>query len=854
MKKLAVFLNIFFLILISSFLYLENNDINSGQAEKKYKKHAPGDWFFLQRAYPGNDIPYEKFFSAMEEKKIMMQMDNPSSSVSWTPSGPYNIGGRITAIAVNPLNPNIIIIGAAAGGIFKSTNGGVNWSARTDEWPSLSVGALIMHPSNPNIIYCGTGEGNSAIDVYPGFGVLKSTDMGDTWNLVGLTEALHIPSMDIHPLNPDIIYASVMGYRSFSQDKGIYKSTNGGVNWTRVLFVSDSTSGVDVKVSPDEFNTVYAAMWERVRTPPSISKTGGITSGLYRSSNGGANWVLLGTSSGIPAPVNTTGRISIAVSRSNPNFVYSVFKTTTGNNISGIYKSTNKGLNWSSMPLSGIQSSGFDWYFGLIEVDPVNPNTVYIGSIDIFRTTNGTGWSNLTNSYSGTFDEQHPDQHALWINPSSPNSIIVGNDGGIFKTATGNAPWTKSYDLPITQFYASNIDYLQPERKIGGSQDNGSKITFTGGLDDWEVIYGGDGFTAHIDYTNSNIIYCISQNGGLGRSTNNGNSFQSITNGLSGRFNWSTPYILDIQNPAILYVGSHMLFRSTNRGSSWTAISGDLTRGQNGRLGTITCITSAVLPDDQRVIYTGTDDAKISVTTNSGVNWTDVTGSLPQRYITDVNCDRRNPGVAYVTLSGFNIDERNTHIFRTTNYGVNWINISGNLLNVPANSVIVDYVRDSVLYLGCDAGVYYTTNFGTSWNILGTGLPNAPVFDINYHPTAQILVAGTHGRSIYQIDLSSIPIGITGSSEIAEQYSLKQNYPNPFNPSTKIEFSLPNADYVRLKIYDITGKEILTLLDKNMNKGSYTYEFSASGLSSGVYFYVLKTEKFSSVKKMMLVK
>lgn len=843
------------LLTVSIGIYISyGTNYETGQAILKVKKQAPGDWFYLQRAYPFGDIPYEKYFAAIEEKKVMEQTDNPTSQVAWVPNGPYNIGGRITAIAVNPSNPSIIIVGAAAGGIFKTTNGGVNWSAKTDNWPSLSVGALVMHPSNPNIIYCGTGEGNSAIDVYPGFGVLKSTDMGDTWNIVGLTEALHIPSMDIHPLNPNILYASVMAFRSFGQNKGIYKSTNGGVNWTRMLFVSDSTSGVDVKVSPDELNTVYAAMWERIRTPPSISKTGGISSGLYRSSNGGANWQLLGTSQGIPAPAATTGRISIAVARSNPNFVYSVFRTTTGNNISGIYRSTNKGLNWTSMSMSGVQSSGFDWYFGLLEVDPANPNTVYVGSIDLFRSTNGSNWVNLTNSYSGTFDQQHPDQHVLWINPANSSNLIVGNDGGVFTSQTGAAPWTKSYDLPITQFYATDIDELNPQRKIGGSQDNGSKITYTGSTSNWEVIYGGDGFTAHVDYTNSNIIYCTSQNGGLGRSTNNGASFTSITAGLSGRFNWSTPYILDIQNPAILYVGSHMLFRSTNRGSSWSAISGDLTRGPNGRLGTITCITSGVLGSGERVIYTGTDDAKISVTTNSGVNWADVTGFLPNRYVTDIICDRRNPAIAYVTLSGFNIDNTNTHVFRTTDYGASWSNISGNLLNVPVNSVIVDHVRDSVLFIGCDAGVYYTTNLGTTWVILGTGLPNAPVFDINYHAGSQILCAGTHGRSMYEISVSNIPIGIISSSEVADKYSLGQNYPNPFNPRTIIKFSIPEADYVSLKIYDINGRETAVLINKNMNKGEYAYEFDGASLSSGIYFYTLKTEQFSSTKKMILVK
>lgn len=852
MKKFTLISCGVILCAVSFYAYFYWEPFDPQQSFRRFKKNAPGNWFFYQRAYPNDQIPYGKYFNAMEEKKVMEQMDNPTSVLPWVPKGPYNIGGRITAIVVNPFNPSIMIVGAAAGGIFKTTNGGANWTAKTDQWPSLSVGSLAMHPVNPAIIYCGTGEGNSAIDVYPGFGMLKSTDMGETWNIIGMEDVLHIPSVEIHPQNPNIMYASGMGFRSFGDDKGVYRSTNAGNNWQRVLFVSDSTSGVDVEMCPDDPTIVYAAMWERVRTPPSISKTGGISSGLYRSNNSGANWTLLGTTHGLPAPSTNTGRIAIAVAPSNPNYVYAIFRNVSGNNISGIYRSTNKGLNWTAMTMTGVQSSGFDWYFGLIEVDPQNENTVYIGSVDIFKNTGGN-WSNITNAYSGTFDQQHPDQHVLWINPANGNNLVCGNDGGIFSSTAGGAPWSKKYDLPISQFYASSIDFLNPIRKIGGTQDNSSMITRDGIVDNYDVIYGGDGFTALIDYSNPAIMYCMAQNGDIGRSTNDGQNFFNIQTGLSGRFNWSTPYIIDPQDPTNLFLGSHMLFRTTNRGTSWSAISGDLTRGPNGRLGTITCISAGV-ENSNRVIYVGTDDAKLSVTTNGGVNWTDRTGILPNRYMTDVICDPRNPAEAYVTLSGFNIDERNTRIYRTTNYGVSWTNISGNLLNVPANSIIVDHMRSGVLFVGTDAGVYYTTNTGTSWSILGTGLPNAPVFDINYHAPTQILVAGTHGRSLYEISLADIPIGIEQNTELAKQYSLKQNYPNPFNPSTTIEFTLPKADHVQLKLYDITGREVKTLLNRNMAKGSHTYTLDGSDISSGIYFYTMKTNSFTDTKRMVLVK
>lgn len=270
-RYLAVFLlslSLFFTYFIST------NEVQTNKSSiKSDQMMRPSDWFFYQRAYPLGEIPYDKYFDAMKLKQEQMQNNSPSALV-WQAAGPYNVGGRISAVVVDPANPNIIIIGGAAGGILKSTNGGTYWVTKTDFVPSLSVGALVMNPVNSNIIYCGTGEGNNAIDNYPGFGVLKSTDKGESWNVIGLQNALHIPAMDIHPLNTNVMYAAVMGIRSFNPDKGIYKSTNAGVNWTKVLYVSDSTSGVDVNVDPTDLNIVYAAMFERVRTPPPFQRQG----------------------------------------------------------------------------------------------------------------------------------------------------------------------------------------------------------------------------------------------------------------------------------------------------------------------------------------------------------------------------------------------------------------------------------------------------------------------------------------------------------------------------------------------------------------------------------------------------
>ncbi len=824
------------------------------------KKFYPGDWFYSQRAYPNEIIPMEKYFKSLEEKQNMISKNSIVTSSMWYQVGPSNVGGRITALDYDPIN-NFIYLGAAAGGIFKSTDYGITWIPKTDFLPSLSIGALVIDPFNSNIIYCGTGEANISTDSYSGFGMLKSTDYGETWFVSGLEDSRHIAEIEVHPLNTNIIYAAVSGgLYSKGDNRGIYKSTDGGTSWNRVLFLNDSTSAIDVAIDASDMNIVYAAMWERLRGP-SFRKAAGINSGIYKSTDGGSTWNQL--LNGVPSPDPIIGRISIAVSESNPNYVYALYKSASipngsDNTFYGFYKSADKGNTWAQMP-SGIlpsEFSGFGWYFGLLEVDPNDFNLVYCADIDLFKSTNGgSNWQNITNSYSGSFDQQHPDQHAMWINPSNQNDIIVGNDGGLFSTTVGGAPWNKSYDLPISQFYATEIDYLQPQIKLGGTQDNGT-LKSDGTVGNWDHIYGGDGFHTKVDYTNSNIVYAESQFGGIGKSVNGGQSFNYIGNGIDfSRTNWSTPYVLDVEDPNILYFGTYKLHRTTNGGSSWEEISGDLTRGPNGRMGTITCVTSAVESDGiTRVIYVGTDDAKLSTSTNSGSTWEDKTGILPQRYITDVLADKRTPATAYVTLSGYNLDETNPHVFRTSDYGNNWVNISGNLPDIPVNSIIIDYDYDSTLYVGTDAGVFFTKNLGANWYVLGTGLPNSPVFDINYHQPTKKLVAGTHGRSIFEVDLTGLS-DINNTDElVVENFKLHQNYPNPFNPSTTIKYSIPSDGNVTLKIYTSTGEEVATLVNGFKPAGSYVVNFNSAQLTSGVYFYQLKDDNNTTTGKMVLLK
>ncbi len=827
---------------------------------KKSFDFRPSEWFHGQRAYPYDDYPLESYHKAIFVKERMEVSGDAISSAAWEAVGPSNIGGRITALVIDPADTNTIILGAAAGGIFKSTNGGASWMPKTDQWKSLSIGALAMDVNNPNIIYCGTGEANISTDSYAGFGMLKSTDKGDTWIPSGLENSRHIGEIKVHPSNSNLIFAAVSGgLYTKSPDRGIYRSTDAGATWEKVLYVSDSTSAIDVDVDPDDVSIVYAAMWERLRSP-TYRKAAGASTAFYRSTDGGATWSKNIT--GLPINNNRLGRISIAVAPSDPNIVYVLYKSSTNTNgndhkFFGFYKSTDKGASFTRMQ-DGIlpgEFSSFGWYFGQLDVAPDNPNKVYLGEIDVLYSSNGgTSWANITNAYSSwTWDMQHPDHHTLWINPYNTNNIIVGNDGGVFKTWQGRDSWYKLKDLPISQFYAMEVDYLNPARVLGGTQDNGTIMTRSGGIDNWEEIYGGDGFHCKVDPTNSQIIYACSQNGGLGRSDDGGFGFMGITDGIDlSRSNWSSPYILDPVTPQTVYFGSYKLHKSTNKGDTWTSISQDLTKGANGVLGTITAVSAAQF-GNSRVLVTGANDGSVYVSTDWGTTWNNRTGALPNRSVTDVVVDQVNPNEIFVTLSGYNRDLTNPHVFMSTNFGESWNDISGNLPDVPVNSLIIDQERDSVLFVGTDVGVFFTKDLGATWYVAGTGLPNSPVFDLVYHAPTQMLYAGTHGRSIFALDVS-ILTGIKDNETTRLDFQLNGNYPNPFNPSTKIEFAVGVKGDYTLSVFNINGELVAKLLNGEFEPGKYSAQFSGNGYPSGVYFYRLQGMGKTATAKMLLLK
>jgi photosystem II stability/assembly factor-like uncharacterized protein len=741
----------------------------------KTAKQMPNDWFYMQRAYPYESIPEGKYLAAIEEARELRKTSGGEKSRAgeWLMAGPTNIPGRITDLAVHPDYPNTIYAGSAAGGVFKSTDGGATWTAIFDDEGTQSIGALAIHPDNPNTIYVGTGEANTAGDSYEGSGIYKSTDGGVSWTHIGLSQSYHIGRILIDPEHPETVFVAASGQLfGTNPERGVYRSVNGGATWEQMYYIDDTTACIDIAIQPST-GTLLAAMWTRYRGR-THRIVGGVNSGIYRSTDYGETWTRL--SNGLPAPADTVGRIGITID-SLSQTVYAIYCNHPGY-FMGIYKSTDLGDSWTQTNDGDLYDlvSSFGWYFGVIRVVPGEPDVVFAMGVDLYRSTDGgASWSDV----SGVM---HVDHHAFYIHPTNAELIYDGCDGGINVSYNQGDSWTRLYDMPNTQFYAITIDKTNPDRLYGGTQDNGTMRTLTGGTDDWVRILGGDGFYTSIDYTDPDIIYAEYQWGYLFKSYDGGYYWYWALGNIdyeAYRHNWCTPFIMDPGDHNTLYYGANVLFKTTNGGDYWEVISGDLTNGPgpgNLTYGTITTID--VCPIDGSVIYVGTDDANVWVTTDGGGDWQNISAGLPDRWVTRVAVNPYDPAVAYVTFSGHYMSDSTPHIYRTENYGANWSDIHSNLPNGPINDVIVDPSFDSTLYVGSDVGVFYTSNLGQSWAPLGTDMPIAPVHDLDFNNLTRTLVAGTHGRSMYKID-----VGCTGADSDGDGVPDPcDNCPASYNP------------------------------------------------------------------------
>jgi len=817
---------------------------------KLYEPGAfPNDWAFAQRAYPYNRINVEELDRALEDAQAMRIAASRERNVEWVERGPTNIGARVADLVVHPTNSNVVYAAMGNGGVMKTVDGGTTWDPIFDDQPVLTIGAMALSPDDPDVIYVGTGESTSSSFSWFGKGMYKSEDAGQTWSYIGLEETRYIARVVVDPRNPDRIWVAATG-AIFDADsnRGIYRSLDAGSSWEKVFALTDSTAAIDVAINPDHPDTVYAAMWERMRRR-TYRRSGGPSSSIWRSTDGGDSWDEL--TNGLPWGL---GRIGLSVAASSPNIVYAIYADDPGY-FYGVYKTTNHGDSWSAVSASQLSSlfSSFGWYFGQIRVDPSDHTRIFTLGVPMYRSEAGGGFWNEVG------DDNHVDHHAMAFDPSDPSRVWEGNDGGIYVSNNSGDSWTKLYDQHTNEFYAIGIDYQHPERLYGGTQDNGTLRTATGDPDDWERIFGGDGFYVLVDPTDSDVIYCEYQWGNAYKSTDFGYSWDWALDGVNDddRRNWNSPIVMDPSDNETLYFGTYRVWKTTNGADSWTSVSPDLTNGDQGaNFGTVT--TMAVAPSNPSTVYAGTDGSNVWRKGGLGGSWTNVSGDLPNRWVTRVAVDPTNDSIAYVTFSGLRWNENISHVYRTANGGGTWEPIDSNLPDGPVNVIAVDPEIPTTLYVGMDVGCFYSTNLGASWSVLGSGLPAVPVYDIKIHQPTRTLVAGTYGRSMLSIDLDAVS-GVPDDTEIPSLVAELSNYPNPFNPVTTVSYSLVAAANVDLAVYDLAGRRVRTLESGSRSAGRHETVWNGTTsegrpVASGTYFLRMDAGGRVSVGKMNLIK
>jgi photosystem II stability/assembly factor-like uncharacterized protein len=726
-----------------------------------------------------------------------MKAQTPFKDMKWRFIGPDIIGGRCVDIAVPKGSRNVIYIASAVGGLWKTVNTGITWECLTNELPTMSMGDIDISESDPNVIYCGTGEANIFRASMAGTGVYKSTDAGKSWTHLGLTGTYTIGRIRIHPRNPDIVYVAASGHEwTYSPDRGVYKTTDGGKTWQKILYLNEKVGAIDLVMDPKNPDVLIASMCHRLRLRWSdpLPEPG---DGLFKTVDGGKTWKE--ANSGLP-DTKFTGRIGLDLCFSNPDVVYAYVDNHTPSrepspgqrdsygrqrtypDIVGaeVFRSDDQGGTWRKVSPTDQMMERFGgtygWVFGQIRVDPGNENTVYLMGLGLYKSTDG-GKSFRGLNYEGL----HGDHHGVWIDPNDPNYVINVNDGGANVSYDGGASWRDFHKgIPSIQFYNVMVDMNKPFVVYGSVQDQGTMRGLGVGPAQpqagrrgrgqsvrWETAPGGEGTIIAVDPTNPNVEYASSFYGRLMRSEYKDGQWMSkeiypkpAAGEPEHRGQWLAATVLSPHDPNVLYHGFQYVFRSKDRGETWEKISPDLTYNDPQKQGklpyainyaSVTALSES--PLKAGVLYAGTDDGRVHVTLDGGAKWTEIAAGLPyNKHVWCITASKYDPAAVYISLIGRHDDDFNPYLFKSADYGRTWTSIAANLPGGPTNVIREDTKKNGVLYCGTDLGAYVTTDGAKTWNILGGGLPNVAVWDLQIHPRDNMIVIATNGRGMWVID------------------------------------------------------------------------------------------------------
>ena len=716
--------------------------------------------------------------------------------------GPYRAGSWVTSFAVPsaPLKEHLYTFytGTRNGGVWKTVNNGTTFEPVFDVQNKLSIGAVAVAPSNANIVWVGTGEAYCARSSNSGDGIYKSTDAGKTWKNMGLKDSHHIARLAIHPKNPDIVYVAAMGHLfTNNAERGVFRTRDGGQTWEKILYVNDKIGAIDIVMVQSGPNILYAAMYDKVRLPWHY-EMGGPESAIYKTIDGGKSWKRL--SGGLPT--GRVGRIGLDVFQKNPDILYAVVENgnrrqptqqeaelakkrgaapgelTAGNEV---YRTDDGGKSWRKVN-AGYEAAlnKAPYSFNELKMDQNDPNTVYVTGQSLASTSDGgKTWKGLSWPSNGVFQKAFGDWRAMWVDPQNSDRLIFGSDGGVYISYDRGKTCHHCYNIPLGEFYAIGVDMEDPYNIYGGMQDHDSWKGPSNGwageitLSDWVTVGGGDGMYNCIDPTDSRWVYNNREMGAMWRFDQKLGIQTMITPRREQgkeplRFNWTPPIMLSPHNPAIVYTGAQVLFRSLDRGDRWTEISPDLTtnekakQGGAGNISYCTITTLSESPVKPGIIWVGTDDGKVQMTMDGGATWKDCTAKIasaggPENFwVSRVLASPHDAGTVFAAKTGLRFDDFRACLFKTTDYGETWTSISGNLPEKPVNVIVQDRKNANLLFVGTEQGVYVSIDGGKKWVPFKNNMPWVKVTDLVIHPRENDLVVATYGRGLFATNITPL--------------------------------------------------------------------------------------------------
>ncbi len=714
---------------------------------------------------------HKEYLDSKEESLFHME---------WISTGPVLNSARVEAVQADPTHPGTLYAAFGSGNLWKTINNGLNWKPIFENKAALGIGDIALAPSNQNIIYLGTGESlrKNRNFTMPGNGMYRSDDAGESWQHIGLENSWHIGEIAVHPDNPDIVFVAVLGkFWTPGDAKGVYKSSDGGKNWKRVLYVDENTRANDVVIAPNNPSIIYASMWENDIEAPLMESVHGSNSGVYKSTDGGEKWVRM--DNGFPEGPKL-GRIGLAVSYQNPDKVYALLdnRNIKPPNRAEVYKTLDGGSNWERSHQEGLHIfSVIGWYFADLYINPMDDDEIFGLGVRIAHSTDGGKTFDLV---GGRVEHLHPspaqtlhlDHCEMWINPINPNQIVLGNDGGVYHSYDKGNTWLHLNNIPTGEFYDITLDNQTPYNIYGGTQDDATvfgpaKEWNPSRKDPWQYLWidawsGGDGCVTQVDPEDPNTVYLSSQEGFIMRMDMTADTLKAIAPKRLEKFKdqlqyqFITPYFISPHDASTLYHAGNYLLKSTDKGESWDKISPELTHSfdPNKKSFAAGAITESRL--QAGLLYVGTDKGVFWCSEDDGQNWQEYSQGLPPHYIRSIFPSKFKASRVYMSMTGINDDNLSKYLFVSEDFGKNWESIASNLPNEPVNVILEDPVYEDILYAGTYRGVYISLNRGASWYWLGKNMPGVSIGDMEIQEREKDLVVGTHGRGIYYLNLNPI--------------------------------------------------------------------------------------------------